>query len=111
MNTTRQRINEIIKDFAENTPFGVKTGWHGFAEYTGENLNFFTEVETHFDLKEQIVTNKVSMRASVCRMGGNPTPEELIAVADEIRRGADLVRCINAFELECTESFEELANR
>ena len=108
MKATRQEINNVIEALAKSNGFEVRTGCHGFKEFIAENLNFFTEAKSEWNMEERTVTSKVSMRASISRMGGNPTTDELFAVADEIRRGASMVESFNGFEMECTETFEEL---
>ena len=108
MKATRQEINNIIEALAKSNRFETRIGYHGFGEFIAENLNFFTEVKSEWNMEERTVTSKVSMRVSISRMGGNPTTDELFAVADEIRRGASIVDCFNAYEFECTETFEEL---
>ena len=41
----------------------------------------------------------VTIQASVSSAGGNPTPDELLAVADEIARGARMVAELQSMNL------------
>lgn len=59
-----------------------------------------------FDFEAKKSTRRVEVTSSVCRMGGNPTPEELIAAADQIRRGAELTKKLQSMDLKYTEKAE-----
>ncbi len=45
---------------------------------------------------------KVEVQASVRKMGGQPTAEELFEAADQIRRGAELMRHLQSMDLRYT---------
>lgn len=55
------------------------------------------------DFEKKIAAYKVEVKASIRKMGGNPTPEELLKAADQIRRGAELARNLQAMELAYME--------
>lgn len=111
---TIEEINAIIKEEAESAGFAVyreKYDGYGLLHIDAENLNVFTEVslDDHFDfdnLDGSYTIGKVSFRASVNNMGGNPTPDELISMADEITECARLVARLNAIGLEFAKSFK-----
>ena len=54
-------------------------------------------------LKKKVAAYTVDVKASVRKMGGNPTPEELLDAADQIRRGAELARNLQEMDLAYTE--------
>lgn len=105
---TRAEINATIDALAKANGFTTKDSYNGFREIRAENLNFFTQADTTFNMEERCITTKVTMRVSISRMGGNPTTDELFAVANEIQHGAAVVETINLLGMECTETFEEL---
>lgn len=111
---TIEEVNAIIKEEAEAAGFTVyedKLNGYGLLRINAENLNVFTEVsfDDHFDfdnLDNSYTIGKVSFRASVNNMGGNPTPDELMSMADEITECARLVARLNAIGLEFAKSFK-----
>ena len=58
--------------------------------------------EANSDFENRIVAYKVEVQVSVKRMGGEPTPEELLKASDEIRRGAELMRKLQNLNLAYT---------
>ena len=54
------------------------------------------------DFENRIEAYKVEVQTSVQRMGGEPTPEELLKASDEIRRGAELMRNLQNMDLTYT---------
>lgn len=54
------------------------------------------------DFEKKIAVYRVDVKASIRKMGGDPTPEELLEAADQIRRGAELARNLQAMELAYT---------
>ena len=54
-------------------------------------------------LKKRIAAYTVDVKVSIRKMGGNPTPEELLEAADQIRRGAELARNLQGMGLAYTE--------
>ena len=57
------------------------------------------------DWEARKVFRDIKANASICQMGGNSTPEELLKAADEIARGAKFTAEINGMELSCIETF------
>ena len=55
------------------------------------------------DFEKKIAAYTVDVEASVRKMGGNPTPEELLDAANQIRRGAELARNLQGMNLAYTE--------
>lgn len=51
------------------------------------------------DFEKRIMAYRVEVQASVRKMGGQPTPEELFEAADQIRRGAELARNLQNMNL------------
>lgn len=109
---TREEVNAIIKETAEDAGFKVNTEsrfnpW-GVATIDAENLNCTTHVDTKYcpnreNIDDSYFIGKVTFSASISRMGGNPTPEDLINIADEITEMARLVARLNVMELEFAE--------
>ena len=107
---TKEQVIAIIKEAAER---------HGFTtcKYT---MTRFIEIkepgETHYlnftiwerfaedtDWSKREVTMNLHFRASLASMGGEPSPEDLLIVSDIIRRGAELVKDLEAMNLSYTE--------
>lgn len=110
---TKEEINNIIEQLAGEYGFKfVNDRWssrEGIGEIKAHNLNVFTMVDPELHIYEDFVqvTAKVTYRASISRMAGEPTPDELIAVADEINRCAELVADLNIRDLEFVEVFDK----
>lgn len=51
------------------------------------------------DFENGIAAYRVEVHSSVRKMGGNPTPEELLDAADQIRRGAELTKNLQEMDL------------
>lgn len=105
---TKERVNEIIREEAEKYGFKTRTDerfGYGITEAVTENLNFFVEVKTNYNIEEDFVQiiGTVKARASVSRMGADTNCDELLWIADEIRRMANLVASLNAKDLVFVE--------
>ena len=106
---TRAQVNEIIRRAAAR--YGFETteegGFHGFSEIRSEELNFTYSVRVtkNTDWTAHRVEQELTITASVRRMGGQPTVEELLKTADEIRRGAELTLELQGTDLTWTETF------
>ena len=59
-----------------------------------------------FNFETKQSTRRATVTSCVCQMGGNPTPEELIAAADQIRRGAELTAKLQGMDLTYTEKIQ-----
>ena len=55
------------------------------------------------DFEKRVATFKIEISSSICRMGGNPKPEELFKAADEIRRGAELTEELQKMQIRYSE--------
>ena len=97
----KEIVAEIISDKASLYGFEIEVGGM-LPRIKSDNLNISLVAETDYD-KSDMKAGKVWMRvlaaASVSKMGGNPTPDELLAVANEIARGAHLVEDIQNMNL------------
>ena len=94
MNSLKE-TQEAIRDAAARHGFDTDIpAMRDFPSVAAENLNFlFTPtVDPTSDWKSGKVRISVAASASVSRMGGDPTPDELLRTADEIHRGAELLR-------------------
>jgi len=106
---TKEQVIAIIKEAAER---------HGFTtcKYTMTRLIEIKEPDdTHYlnftiierfaedtDWSKREVSMNLHFRASIACMGGEPTPEDLLLASDIIRRGAELVRELEAMDLSYT---------
>ena len=106
---TKAQVNEAIRAAAKAHGFETtaEPGFQGITEIISQELNFtFTVRNTrNTDWAAHRVEQSLTVSASVRRMGGNPTVEELLGTADEIRRGAELAAEIQAMALTWTETF------
>lgn len=106
---TKEQVIAIIEEAAER---------HGFTtcKYSLTRLTEIKEPgETHFlnftiwervapdtDWSRREVTMNLQFCASLACMGGEPTPEDLLMASDIIRRGAELVKELEAMNLSYT---------
>lgn len=104
---TRTEINKVIRETSAAYGFTTREGCQGLEEPSSEELNFIWRTRTteNTDWMAHRVEQEAELAASVRKMGGNPTPEELLKTADEIRRGAELVKELNQMNLTWTEEF------
>ena len=103
---TREQVNEAVKAAARAHGFETteESRYMGFSEIISEDLNFrFTTNDMGWAARS--VDMRLDVAASVRRMGGNPTAEELLRTADEIRRGAELLAELQAMDLTWVETF------
>ena len=106
---TREQVNEAIRAAAKTHGFEttMEPGFGGIVEIISEELNFFLIPKNtkNTDWKAHRVEQSLTVTASVRKMCGEPTVEELLKTADEIRRGAELVAELQAMALTWTETF------
>lgn len=107
---TKKQIFEMIKEEAKAHGFEVSeqpSTVTGMPEIKSEELNFafFARTTEGTDWTARIVEESIEASASVRKMGGSPTPEELLKTADEIRRGAELISRLHSMNLTYTETF------
>ena len=105
---TRQEINNIIKEKAEAYGFEADTNSrvYGIRQRNYISIQFFETSDLEkTDWENKIGWMNIEVKASICRMGGETTPEELLTAAEEIKRGAELVRELQELHLSYSEKF------
>ena len=106
---TKAQVNETIKATAQAHGFETteQPGFQGITEIISGELNFtFTVRNTeNTDWAAHRIEQALMVTASVRKMGGQPTVEELLKTADEIRRGAELTAELQGMNLTWTETF------
>lgn len=106
---TKAQVNEVIKEAAKAHGFvtAKELGFQGITEIISEELNFIFTVQNteNTDWAAHRIEQRLTIEASVRRMGGQPTVEELLKTADEIRRGAELAAELQDMKLIWTENF------
>ena len=107
---TKNELNEIIRSKAREHGFETseEQGFHGFTDILSEELNFTysTAMTENTDWRAGVLEQTLTITASVRRMGGRPTAEELLQTADEIRRGAGLVLALQKENLTWREEIK-----
>ena len=77
------------------TEYGFKVEDGGMLpQIKADSLNISVMAGCDYDKSDMAagkVWMNVTIQASISSVGGNPTPDELLAVADEIARGARMV--------------------
>ena len=106
---TREQLNEKIMETAQAFGFKLRegTGYLGLKEIASEELNFTYTGQTteNTDWAAHRIEQRLTVTASVRKMGGQPTVDDLLKTADEIRRGAELVAALQEMNLTWTEEF------
>ena len=107
---TKQEVNEIITSKAAEYGFEIEEnsmGWNN--KRTGQdyiNIQIFQNSNLEkTDWEKRIGYIDIETCASVSRMGGNPTPEELLQAADEIARGAKFTAELQSMGLSYERTF------
>ena len=103
---TMQEVKDIITTKAAS--YGFKTEESSFSQlpqiertpdsYIGFQIFAMTNYDKT-DFEKNIYCVDVEIKASVCKMNSNATPEELLAAAEEIKRGALLVQELQSMNL------------
>jgi len=106
----KQEIAKIIESKAAAYGFAMQENTMGWANESDRDSYIRIEVRKERDYDKtdweaRKVFRDIKANASICQMGGNPTPEELLKAADEIARGAKFTADINSMELSCIENF------
>jgi hypothetical protein len=97
----KEIVAEIISDKASLYGFEVEAGGM-LPRIKSDNINISLVAEMDYDksdMKAGKAWMKVIAAASISKMGGNPTPDELLTAANEIARGAHLVEEIQNMNL------------
>ena len=107
---TKQEVNEIISSKAAEYGFEIEEnsmGWNN--KRTGQayiNIQIFQNSNIEkTDWEKRIGCIEIEASASVSRMGGSPTPEELLKAADEIARGAKFTAELQSMGLSYERTF------
>ena len=90
MKMKKAEVVEIITSKATEYGFKVEDGGM-LPQIKSDNLNISVMVGCDYDKSDMAngkVWMNVTIQASISSAGGNPTPDELLVVADEIARGA-----------------------
>ena len=102
MNTLKD-TQDAIQNAAERHGFRWEPPAHGnfLPRILSDDMNFLITptVSPDSDWTGGKVRIDIAVCASVGRMGGMPTVEELLQTADEIRRGAEMVRELQGMDL------------
>jgi hypothetical protein len=101
-----ERIKNIIEDYGfvpvmddKCSPvYGVKRNREDYVSFKSSCM--VDESQTDWNLGK--VVYKVLFSADICKMGGSSTPDELIEAANQIRKGALMVKKINKLALSFT---------
>jgi hypothetical protein len=88
---------ELSRDIARAADaYGFRIGdpklYFGFPQISSEEVNFTyaTNISDESDWQTGRIVTELRVIASVRKMGGAPTPEELMKTAAEIKRAAEL---------------------
>ena len=107
---TKQEVNEIITSKAAEYGFEIEEtsmGWSN--KRTGQDyitIQIFQNSNIEkTDLEKRIGCIDIEASASVSRMGGSPTTEELLKAADEIARGAKFTAELQSMGLSYERTF------
>ena len=107
---TKKEIAEIIESKAAEYGFEMEEnsmGWNN--KRTGQdyiNIQIFQNSNLDkTDWKNRIGCIDIEACASVSRMGGSPTTEELLKAADEIARGAKFTAELQSMKLSYARTF------
>lgn len=94
---TIAEVNESIAAIAAMHGFETeKTRYSEFLQIKSQEVNFiFSVLDVGSDWDARIERKGVAMYASVRKMGGQPSAEELLATADEIHRAAMVMKLFN----------------
>ena len=107
---TKKEIAEIIESKAAEYGFEIEEnslGWNNKRmgqDYISIQIFQNNNLEKT-DWEKRIGHIDIEACASVSRMGGNPTPEELLKAADEIARGAKFTAELQSMGLSYERTF------
>ena len=107
---TKKEITEIIESKAAEYGFTMQENTVGWANESDRDTCIRIGIHKETDCEKtdweaRKVCQSIKANASICQMGENPTPEELLKAADEIARGAKFTAEINGMDLSCIETF------
>lgn len=102
------KIREIIRKHGFEVETDMRNALPGVKRTDAAVISFIIQEHPDFGSfrpEEKTVNANVEISASICRMGGSPTAEELLEAADQIRRGAELVADLQSMNLSYTIEF------
>ena len=107
---TKKEITEIIESKAAEYGFTMQENTVGWANESDRDTCIRIEIrkETDYekmDWEARKVCQSIKANASICQMGENPTPEELLKTAEEIAKGAKFATEINRMGLFYERTF------
>ena len=103
---TLNDVCEHIRETANNYGFEVEqSSFSRLPIIRSEELNFMLLERCDANWEKRYATIHLEISASVRRMGGSPTVEELLKTAEEIKRGAELVQKLQSMSLCLEETF------
>jgi len=107
---TRNEIAEIIRSKASEYGFEIEENSLGWSNKrtSDEYISIQIMQNNNFDKtdwKSHKAHIDIEASASICRMGGDSTTEELLKAADEIARGAKFVAEIQSMNLSYIREF------
>lgn len=108
---TKKQVMKSI--FEKATEMGLKTERIGLSKeksittgrekrYADIRILILNDSENS-DYKNGIFAGMIEVEASICRMGGDTTPEELLEAAEEIRLAAEFVKACQSMDLSYRE--------
>ena len=107
---TADKIKNIIIETAEKYGFSIeeKFDYQGFPVIKSEELNFSYDMKytENTDWQKGIIEMKLTVSASVRKMGGSPSIEDLFRTAEEIDSGAQLLEDLSGRDLIWTEEIK-----
>ena len=107
----KQEVNTVITETAKKYGFETTVDMFGIAKpecgrdsHIGfKFLPCLSVEDSNFETGDAVTHIEIS--ASICSMGGSPSPAELLKAADEIERGARLVAELQSMNLRYTEHY------
>ena len=105
---TLNEMKELIRNTAAEYGFETEDVRHSMLPQIKRDSDAYININIRdiwedFDFEKKESTRTVEVTSSVCMMGGNPTPQELIVAADQIKRGAELTARLQSMSLAFTE--------
>jgi len=102
-------FNEIIREQSKKFGFEVAPCTHlRYYQILSDEVNFtFSMEDGGSDWKNGIERDAMKVNASVRKMGGQPTVDQLLKTADEINRAAQLMEAINSMNIVIETHFGE----
>lgn len=107
---TKKEIAEIIESKAAE--YGFEMAEHRLFWATNQTNKSYIRIdinekenESKTSWEDRKIWMDIEATGSICKMGGNDTPDELLKASDEIARGAKFAAEINGMRLSYIETF------